>query len=238
MGGWMPGATIRPGRNAGYQAGRSSGRSCVCHYTVGRDSAGVGDQGYFNFLVRRSGEVVQFAPSDAVTWHAGNWNAWGPGIEIEFLESYDGPAPANIFTPEQLAAAGRVCHFVSEAEGIPLDFYDGARIGSWEGFITHRSLIQSGDWHYNYWTREQFASAIGGAAAPPRPKGAAQGMFVRHSADGAIILLSPGRAEHVGDPERVARLRFVGVPYAGDMIGAQIQQWARDWGVPAGTWPL
>lgn len=212
--------------------------TAVCHYTVGRDSTGIGDQGYFNFLVRRNGEVVQFAESDALCWHAGNWNTRGPGIEVEFLESFDGPAPANIFTPAQLAAAGRVVRWLAEGDGPPLRFYDGGRVTAFDGFITHRSLIQSGDWHYNYWTAEQFAAAIGGAAAaPPRRREGVPSMFVRDPGTGAIVLLAPGYAEHVGDPARVARLRYVGVPYAGDMNGEEIRSWAADWGVPLGTWP-
>ena len=237
MGAWMPGATIRYGARSGYDRGHSAMHSAVCHYTVGRDSTSIGDQGYFNFLVRRSGEVVQFAPVDAVTWHAGDWNTRGPGIEVEFLESYDGPAPQNIFTGPQLAATGRVVNFIA-GEGVPLRFYDGGRVTGWDGFITHRSLIQTADWHYDYWTADQFWTAVGGGpAAPPKPSGSTQGMFVREPASGAIILLSPGRAEHVGDPERISRLRFVGVPYAGDMNGEQIRSWAADWGVPLGTWP-
>lgn len=47
-----------------------------------------------HFFVRRSGEVVQFAPTEARAWHAGvsrwrgrdNCNDWSIGIELEGLE--------------------------------------------------------------------------------------------------------------------------------------------------------
>lgn len=223
-----PGATWRGGAAAGYARGRTPMTTAVCHYTVGRDSTGIGVQGYFNFLVRRNGEVVQFAEADALTWHAGNWNARGPGIEVEYLESYDGPAPGNIFTGPQLNACGALVRWL--AGRVPLRFYDGARISEWAGFITHRSIIQSGDWHYNYWTAEQFAAMVGAAPAPAPVRRSIPAMFGRHIADGAIFLFSPARCAHIADPATVARLRFVGVPYAGDMTIADLQGWSSTWG--------
>lgn len=139
-----PGAVWRPGVNAGYASGRAAMTAVVCHYTVGKQSDPIGARGYFNFLVRRNGEIVQFAEADAVTWHAGNWNTRGPGIEVEYLDEPD------IFTPEaHQATAGLVEWLISL--GVPDQFYDGPRIADHHGFITHRSLIQTGDAHHDYW---------------------------------------------------------------------------------------
>jgi hypothetical protein len=141
-----PAAVWSPGVNAGYKAGRTSMRTAVCHYTVGRNSAPIGLRGYFQFLVARDGTVTQFAEADAVCWHAGTpWNSRGPGIEVEYL---DEPA---IFTPEAEAATGLLVSWLHDVYGIRTDFYDGPRIAEWDGFITHRSLIQSGDAHSDYW---------------------------------------------------------------------------------------
>jgi hypothetical protein len=50
---WLPGVHRDPGRNAGYNAGHSTMRRSVAHYTVGSDSRNVGKDGYFHFLVHR-----------------------------------------------------------------------------------------------------------------------------------------------------------------------------------------
>ena len=139
-----PGAVWRPGKNAGYAAGRSSMTTAVCHYTVGKNSLPIMDRGYFNFLVARDGTVYQGAEADAVTWHAGNWNTRGPGIEVEHLDEDD------IFTPEAYAATARLVEWLIGL-GIPDAFYDGPRTNGFDGFITHRSLIQTGDAHHDYW---------------------------------------------------------------------------------------
>lgn len=157
-----PGAVWSPGVNAGYAAGRTSMTAAVCHYTVGRDSRPIGLRGYFNFLVSRDGTVTQFAEADAVCWHAGApWNFRGPGIEVEYLPGVDD----DIFTPEALAACGALVRWL----GIPLAFYDGPRIADWSGFITHRSLIQTGDAHSDYWTEQDWAAMTATKPAPPLP---------------------------------------------------------------------
>lgn len=141
-----PAAVWDPGIQAGYHSGHTTMESAVCHYTVGRDSRPIGRQGYFHFLVSRDGTVTQFCEADAVAWHAGDpWNGRGPGIEVEYLDEPD------IFTPEASAATGALCDWLTSEWGIPADFYDGARVSAHHGFITHRSLIQTGDQHSDYW---------------------------------------------------------------------------------------
>jgi hypothetical protein len=142
-----PGAIWRPGRNAGYTAGRNRMRLCVCHFTVGRDSTAIGDRGYFHFLVARDGTVTQFAEADALTWHAGTANQWGPGIEVEYLPGYDD----ELWTPAQREATARLCEWLIGL-GIPDNFYDGPRIdpSGFTGFLTHRS-VQQPDGHSDWW---------------------------------------------------------------------------------------
>lgn len=143
----FPGAVWDPGRNAGYAAGRNRMRLCVCHYTVGRDSTAIGERGYFHWLVRRDGEIVQFAEADAITWHAGTANQWGPGIEVEYLPGVDD----ELWTPEAHAATGRLVDWLIGL-GISSNFYDGPRIdpSGYEGFLTHRS-VQQPDGHSDWW---------------------------------------------------------------------------------------
>jgi hypothetical protein len=146
--GWYPAAVRDPGDAAGYTKGRTPVMTAVCHFTVGRNSAPIGRQGYFQFLVARDGTVIQFAEADAVCWHAGSpWNGVGPGIEVEYLPGFDD----EIFTPAAYDATARLCQWLHDEWGIPLNFYDGDRIVSFHGFITHRSLIQTGDRHHDWW---------------------------------------------------------------------------------------
>lgn len=165
MGAWYPGAQHRAGEAAGYRFGRTNMTSVVCHYTVGRNSTPIGLRGYFHFLIGRDGAVTQFCEADAVAYHAGQpWNSRGPGIEIEFLPGADDV----LFTLEALAATSGLVHWLNTTYGIPLSFYDGDRIREFNGFITHRSLIQTGDAHSDYWTHDDWY-AIAGAPQEPTP---------------------------------------------------------------------
>jgi hypothetical protein len=148
-----PKAVWQPGVNAGYRAGRTMVRTAVCHFTVGRASAPIGERGYFQFLIGRDGTVTQFAETDAVCWHGGDpWNSRGPGIEVEYLPGHDDV----MFTDAALAACGDLVRWLHDEWLVPLDFYDGPRVGSHHGFITHRSLIQTGDAHSDYWSQEDW----------------------------------------------------------------------------------
>ena len=144
-----PQAVWWPGAAAGYQWGRTSMQSVVAHFTVGSDSAGIGLRGIFNFLVRRNGEVVQFAEADARCGHAGDpYNSRGPGIEVEYLPGVDD----TMFTDAQLAACGGLVRWLGTL-GIPLVYYDDPanRVGDWNGFISHRSITSNADFHSDYW---------------------------------------------------------------------------------------
>lgn len=168
---WFPGAIRHYGRNAGYSSGRTALRAVVCHYTVGKNSDPIGVDGYFTWLVRRNGEIVQYAEADAVTWHAGEWNSEGPGIEIEHYP----PDEADVFTPAARDACGALVRWLRDEWGFPGIYHDGNRLaaGDWHGFISHRSLQQS-EQHSDYWPAEDFAAMVGTTPAPihekPEPK--------------------------------------------------------------------
>lgn len=169
-----PGAEWNPGAAAGYSKGRNRMRACVLHYTVGVDSSGIGLRGYFTALISKDGRVQQYCEFDALCWHAGEWNGEGPGIEFERLGDWEP------LTPEQIAAGGALIRWLIE-QGIADYFYDGPRlaVGSYSGFITHRSLQQSQP-HSDYVTDEDWA-AMRGAPSPapyvPAPPSAATGFY-------------------------------------------------------------
>lgn len=172
---WMPGIAHDPGTNAGYNAGMPRMDTLVLHYTAGAYGGDydVGKRGYFNFYCPRDMPAVQFAEGNALTWHAGEWNDAGPGIEMERRDD------SYAYTDHQLHDLGRIAHWLHDRYGIPLDrFYDtggdnNARIGEGASAgtcITHRSLAQSGGWHSDYLTHDEWNRALGGAPAPPNQR--------------------------------------------------------------------
>jgi N-acetylmuramoyl-L-alanine amidase len=189
-----PAAIWNPGRNAGYNAGRNAMRACVCHYTVGRNSTGIGVDGYFHFLVSRDGTVQQFAELDAVTWHCGDpYNGLGPSIEVEYLDE------PEMFTPSQLDACGALVRWVAD-QGIPLHYYDTGgdndlRVWEHDGFLSHRACQSSADWHYDYWEQADWDAMIGGPVPlPPAhiPILEVEGMFTYTTPDTHVWLWGGG----------------------------------------------
>jgi hypothetical protein len=168
----------------------------VCHFTVGRDSTGVGLRGYFHFLVRRNGEVVQFAEADALCWHAGTANQWGPGIEVEYLPGADD----DLWTPASYQATAELVEWLIGL-GIPDTFYDGPRIdpAGFSGFLTHRSVAQP-DAHSDWWPdlpRTTSPKKSGGRMLPS--------LFV--DANGAVWVYDPNTKSKswvTGPPELAA----------------------------------
>lgn len=159
-----PGAIWDPGLNAGYRAGRTRMDVAVCHFTVGVNSAPIGRRGYFTWLVGRDGTVTQFAEADALTWHAGEWNIYGPGIEVEYYSAVDGD---QIFTDAARDATGALVRWLNSEWGIPLDYYDGPRQSTSDqhGFMSHRSLVQT-EQHYDFWPPADWDAMV----APPAPE--------------------------------------------------------------------
>jgi hypothetical protein len=164
----MPGLRHDPGDRAGPGVQKNRLEVVKMHYTVGVNSYNLGKAGYFTWLVPREGTPTQFAPVNNACWDSGEWNDAGPGIEFEFYEPKDGPAPQNIVTSSQVGWGGKIARWLHTAHGFPLAFYDGTRVagtGGWRGFITHRSLIQA-EQHTDYITAEQWGRMLGPAAPP------------------------------------------------------------------------
>lgn len=158
-----PGAEWTPGRNAGYNAGRSNMAATICHYTVGYNSHGVGLDGYFHWLVARNGHVTQYAECSAVTWHAGEANGVGPGIEIEYLDE-----PEGVFTDAARDACSGLIHWLHDEHGMPLDYYDGDRIppDAMRGFVAHAAVLQS-EGHSDSWPRADWDRMVAGTTPAP-----------------------------------------------------------------------
>ena len=184
---WLPGATIVPGRNAGYASGQSSMERVVAHYTVGFDSRAVGADGYFHWLVHRDagreGGCTQYAEADAITWHAADQgNPYGPGIEFERMTTggvnAEGLSNAEPLTANQIEWGSRLVGFLAEW-GIPATLYGGPRYEQWgfRGWVNHQAIDSSrsdgllvAEWDAIS-TGDVSAGAGGGGApgAPPWP---------------------------------------------------------------------
>lgn len=150
---WLPGAHRDPGRNAGYNSGRSHMVRAVAHYTVGSDSRNVGRDGYFHWLVHRDasreGGCTQYAEVDAITWHAADaGNPYGPGIEWERNTTGgmngEGLSNAEPLTANQVEWGARIIEFCAEW-GITPALYDGPRYGAggWHGWVNHQAIDSS-----------------------------------------------------------------------------------------------
>ena len=179
-----PGAVWDPGRNAGYMAGRTRMDVAVAHFTVGVHSEAIGRRGFFTWLIGRDGLVTQFAEADALTWHAGEWNVYGPGIEVEYYSEVDGD---TVFTDAALGATSGLIHWLNAEWGIPLTYYDGPRQSPSDqrGFMSHRSLVQT-EQHYDYWPQSDWDAMV----APPTPE---------VHFDMATLLRVPGGGGHYFD---------------------------------------
>lgn len=161
---WYPGAVKNPGVAANYQLGRTTMVDCVCHETIGTDSTAIGLRGYFNWLVSRDGRVQQFAEADALTYHVGEDNAYGPGIEVEYLPGQDDA----VFTPQARTACAALIKWLSSEWGIPLVYHDGdhdIQPGTYAGFLSHKSIIQTEE-HQDYWPQADWDLMVGTLPTP------------------------------------------------------------------------
>lgn len=154
-----PGATWDPGVAAGHTRGRNRMEVVKLHYTVGRNSTGIGKQGYFQFLQHRDGSLSQFAEVDALCYDSGNFNDEGPGVEIEYHPSYHD----IIVTEPAWASLKRLFEWLHDEWGMPLTYFDVETlpervktIPAGVGFISHRSLDQAPDNHTDYMPREDW----------------------------------------------------------------------------------
>lgn len=160
---WIPWAVRLDGAHANYEAGRIGNVTTgLAHYTVGRNSTGTCGRD-FQLLGARDGTLYQGAPIDAVCWGAGDpWNGCSVHYEIEYLPGADDA----VFTDLCRDTTQRTVHWVHDNWGIPLDYYHGPRIPAHNGWIAHDSVIQTGDYHNDFWPAED-AAIIFGTAPPP-----------------------------------------------------------------------
>lgn len=172
---WYPGAGKRPGNAAGYTIGRTSMTAVKLHFTDGYDSTSIGMRGYFQWLVRRDGEIVQFAEADAQCWDSGDGNPYGPGIEFEYRVEREGEPNSGgpIVTPQAAAAAAGLIRWLHDEWNIPLVFFDQPKAASFPlvGFVTHRSLPAPND-HVDYIAQTDWDAMVGGSfiSSGPQPE--------------------------------------------------------------------
>lgn len=158
---WYPRAERHYGAASGYTRGRNRMRTVKCHYTAGVNSdALIANQGLAQWLVTRAGDVYQYAEADALCYDSGEFNDDGPGCEIEFWQE------DVIFTDAARTATAGLVHWLATEWGVPLAYYDGARVaeGEWSGFIAHRALQQSQP-HGDFWPVSDWVAMAGGGAA-------------------------------------------------------------------------
>lgn len=160
-----PDAVQVQGALRGYRAGRIRNlTTMLCHYTVGINSLGTCGRD-FQFLQARNGVLYQGAEIDAVNWGAGDpWNGCSVHVEVEYLPGVDDV----IITPAARESLRRFVHWLGPEWSLDLGpdgYYDGPRVPAWSGAIAHRAVIQTGDWHSNYWPGEDWAYISG--EAPP-----------------------------------------------------------------------
>jgi len=155
----MPGAVVRPGKLAGYARGRNRMEISVEHFTVGVDSTNIGLDGYFHLLFPKHGAPVQFAEIDALTWHAAEHNARGPGAEVERL-GYHEP-----LTDDQVHWLRVYHHWLHDEWGMPLVQYRGPRFATqgFHGFVNHLDLSNQ---RSDGLTHAEFDLVVAGIAVP------------------------------------------------------------------------
>jgi hypothetical protein len=139
-------------------------------YSIGKDGRGGVGIG-FHFLVgKHEGQWVQFYDTNVKSAHAKGANSWAIGIEFDGVN--DGP-----LTAWQINAGAIICAAISEAHGIPLDYYDGQR-KQVACFLAHASVptsthtdrLTQGDWSKIVDAIGCWSAAAGGAPVPaPAP---------------------------------------------------------------------
>ena len=149
----MPGLRHDPGRGAGYAAGRTRMQFVVHHDTAGTNSYDICkwgrpgyDTGLCQILLPKEGAPWQFCEIDAVCYHAGSnvygdYNSYGPGLEVERL-SHDEP-----LTADQIHWLGQIGRWLDAEWGIPNVQYLGPRGGAdqFHGHVNHSDLHPNPD---------------------------------------------------------------------------------------------
>jgi hypothetical protein len=226
MGAWYEGAIHVRGANASYESGRNLMDVVVLHYTVGVNSYPVGVRGYFQFLINRDGTIYQFAPVDAVCWHAGEWNRQGPGIEVEYHYLYHGE---EVFNPAMREAARGLIAWLRDVHGIRSEKWPGDRIPTsygWRGAIDHTDLVQSA-MHFDYWPATDWAVIAGWT--PPIITDHEEDMILLQNTDNGewfLVNTTTGWNQRGLNPLTVIKLAEK-VPYA-LLPGLELMRWVED----------
>lgn len=143
---WLPGARHDPGRSAGYPRGRVQMLWLKHHDTAGTNSYEVcrwGRPGYAaglcTWLLPKIGTAWQFCEIDSLCFDSGDWNQWGPSIEVERFQGEG-------LTPDQTFWLGRIGVFAGE-HGIPNVQYRGPQFGAqgFHGHVNHRDIAHNPD---------------------------------------------------------------------------------------------
>ena len=230
---WLPGAYRNPGRNAGYNAGRSSMVRAVAHYTVGSDSRNVGRDGYFHFLVHRDASrengCTQYAEIDAITWHAANaGNPYGPGIEWERMTTggmnAEGLSNAQPLTQNQIDWGARIVDFCAQW-GITAALYNGPRYqhAGWRGWVNHQAIDSS---RSDGLLRSEWDAIVGGGAGPSPAPGTIEEedvmLIVKRGANPAEIAIIVGT-------HRPRKIKSVNDYQSGTVVVLDADAWDQYW---------
>jgi hypothetical protein len=171
------GAQQVAGAFRGYRIGRIPNlTTALRHYTVGVNSLGTCGRD-FQMLQARNGILYQGAEVDCVNYGAGmpwNWNA--VHVEAEWHPIYNANEP--ILNEAMIQSLAAFAEWLEYEWGIRRsESYHGyaGRITSWRGWTDHCWLIQSGDYHYNYWPIEEWNLVASGGV--PKEKEVQPGLF-------------------------------------------------------------
>lgn len=200
----VPGCIVDPGLNANYRRGRTKRQLIVDHFTVGRDSrALIRDRGLAAFLLPKIGQPFQFAPADAVTSHACEWNDEGCGLEFERM-NWGEP-----LTPDQIHWGGVITRWQRDRYGIPGVLWDTFRLqigDPYRGSVNHGSLVHRAcDQHTDGITQADFAAMMGGTEEDDM-----KGVFIKKANSPYVFYLFGNSKSYVPTQEVMSGLAYVG----------------------------
>ncbi len=153
---WMPGLIKDPGRSAGYNGGETSMTQWIKHHdTAGTDSYNVckwGRPGYnvslCQILIPKVGVPWQFCEINAICADSGDWNGWGPGIEVERLgASQTENGEKEPLTSDQIHWLAEINLWLQSEWGMPNVMYDGPKFGAtgFQGHVSHFDIAFNPD---------------------------------------------------------------------------------------------
>lgn len=159
-----PRAVQVAGAHRGYRAGRIILTTAIRHYTVGANSLATCGRD-FQLLQARDGTLYQGCELDARCWGAGDpWNGRSLHVEAEWHPVLNADEP--VLNDAMIDSLAPFAEWLEHDSGWAIRrdaSYEGPdRVGAWDGWIDHRWLIQTGDWHYNLWPSDQWQRIVTG----------------------------------------------------------------------------